>query len=265
MLSDTVGERITTWRKRRGFNRQRLARECARLGVPELTLSALTNIESGRRQQGVRRRAITVDEVAVIAYALDVPPLLFLLPYPDADSVDLLPGGPTPWHIALDWLTGHNLPPEGLTPDNTQTTPDRDTWLDAAEPLALARTHTSLLELRLRQGGQLANLLAEAEKEAEVQAPAGEHADPGHTVRAAMNAVAHSGLVDQIEDTDRLLVGVRDQMQAKGYPLPPLPAELRYLHERSATYYHQPLAHTALARTAAPTPTHEPSNKEAQR
>lgn len=250
MLSDTVGERITTWRKRRGFNRQRLAAECARLGMPELTLSALTNIESGRRQHGVRRRAISVDEVAVIAYALDVPPLLFLLPYPDADTVDLLPGATSPWQVALDWLTGRDLPPEGLGhPDNTETTPDRDTWIEAADPLALARAHTNLLELRLRQGDQLLAVLTEAEKEAEHHAPADKSEGTGATVRAAMHAVAHTGLVEQIEDTDQLLIHVRDDMRAKNYPLPALPAEIAYLQHKTAT----------------PQPTDSPADSEARR
>ena len=71
----------------------------------------------------------------------------------------------------------------------------------------------------------------------------------GGTVRAAMHAVAHTGLVEQIEDTDQLLIGVRDRMRANGYPLPALPAELAYLRDK----------------TAAPQPSDSPGDSEGRR
>lgn len=79
MLSDEVAERINSRRRALGWNRGRLAEECTKLGAPELTVDALTNIESGRRQDGVRRRLITIDELVVIAEALSVRPS-WLLP-----------------------------------------------------------------------------------------------------------------------------------------------------------------------------------------
>jgi transcriptional regulator with XRE-family HTH domain len=71
-LSDAVADQITFWRKERGWNRAELAQRCSDVGMPELTASAITNIESGRRQDVVRRRNITVDELLCFAFALRV-------------------------------------------------------------------------------------------------------------------------------------------------------------------------------------------------
>lgn len=85
-LSDRVAARVSTLRKDLGWTRERLAGECTRLGAPAITANALTNIESGRRRQGVRIRMVTVDEMAVLSKALGEP-LVF------ADEVGL--GDPT--------------------------------------------------------------------------------------------------------------------------------------------------------------------------
>lgn len=84
-LSDQVAERIRSWRKKRAMSRQQLADACAALGMPKLTDESFTNIESGRRQDGARRRMVSIDEVAVIAAALRVSPLVLVQPEPAAD------------------------------------------------------------------------------------------------------------------------------------------------------------------------------------
>lgn len=73
MLSDVVAGRIILWRKRRGWNRERLAEECKRQGMAELTPAVIGSIETGRRLDGVRRRHITIDELAVLARVFEVP------------------------------------------------------------------------------------------------------------------------------------------------------------------------------------------------
>lgn len=80
-LSDVVAERVSTWRRRRGWNRDALAVACADLGAPELTHAAITNIETGRRNHvGQRRRMVTVDEAAVLAAALRILPVMLTDP-----------------------------------------------------------------------------------------------------------------------------------------------------------------------------------------
>lgn len=66
--------------------------------MPDLTPSAITNIESGRKQQGVRRRHITVDELLVLSVALKVPALLLITPIGEDRDLELIPGeAADPW------------------------------------------------------------------------------------------------------------------------------------------------------------------------
>lgn len=112
ILSDVVADQVRAHRTRLGLNREQLAEECARLGAPELTYSAITNIETGRRgKDGKRRREITVDELMTFGYALGVPPLLLALPLGAMDSVP----SPARWgglhpHYAWQWATGQEPP-----------------------------------------------------------------------------------------------------------------------------------------------------------
>ena len=93
MLSDVVAEQVKRYRERRGMSRADLAHRCRTLGMPTLTEPSLGNIETGRPgKDGKRRRAITVDEVMVLADALSVPPMLLLVPLGYASEVELLPG-----------------------------------------------------------------------------------------------------------------------------------------------------------------------------
>jgi hypothetical protein len=81
--SDVVAERVKAARKGR-FTVAQLAKRCAELGATGLTEQALYNIETGRPdKQGRRRRAVTVDELLALAYALSVAPVHLLIPIDD--------------------------------------------------------------------------------------------------------------------------------------------------------------------------------------
>ena len=89
--SDTVARRVKELRKRRGWSARRLAAACAATGSPQLSESVIANIESGRREDGRRRRDVTVDETIAFAKALEVP-AVHLLPVhldPEATEVTL--------------------------------------------------------------------------------------------------------------------------------------------------------------------------------
>jgi transcriptional regulator with XRE-family HTH domain len=73
--SDRVAERVRDLRRRGGwFSIKAFAARCAEVGPPYLTAAALMNLESGRCKDGRRTRAITVDELVVLARALGVSP-----------------------------------------------------------------------------------------------------------------------------------------------------------------------------------------------
>lgn len=73
ILSDLAGLNIRTIRKERGWTVAELAERCARIGAEDLTASAITNIELGRRD-----RRVTVDELAALAEALMVTPAVLV-------------------------------------------------------------------------------------------------------------------------------------------------------------------------------------------
>lgn len=106
--SDVVAEQIRKHRDRVGLTREQLAQECAKLGAPELTFGALTNIETGRKdpKTGMRRRDVTVEELQVIAYALAVPVLELMFPLREQQDVPVPPDWQhvrplAAWRVAL--------------------------------------------------------------------------------------------------------------------------------------------------------------------
>lgn len=110
--SDTVAEQVRRHRTRLGLNREQLADECARLGAPDLTYAALTNIETGRRNKdGKRRREVSVDELLVLGLALAVPPLLLALPLGSEETVPVVPAAePRDPYTVWKWVTGEETP-----------------------------------------------------------------------------------------------------------------------------------------------------------
>lgn len=74
--SEAVAIMLKRIRQRKGLSRKQLAKECAQLGAPELSISAIGRIETGRPDStGRRRKRISVDELFVLAHALQISPL----------------------------------------------------------------------------------------------------------------------------------------------------------------------------------------------
>ncbi|MEU3452270.1 helix-turn-helix transcriptional regulator [Micromonospora sp. NPDC006766] len=110
-ISDAVVGRIRKHRRAADMTRAQLAQRCAALGSPDITEAALANIETGRRDaDGQRRRDLTVDELIVLADALEVDPSQLLF-------------GTTP----LKTVDDHHSP---TTPDDRYKAGDR--WLEQA-------------------------------------------------------------------------------------------------------------------------------------
>jgi transcriptional regulator with XRE-family HTH domain len=79
--SDLLARAVKQTRTRRGWSAEELAERCRTLGAADMTPAVLANIETGRRgPDGARRRHVTVDELLVLALALDVAPIHLLLP-----------------------------------------------------------------------------------------------------------------------------------------------------------------------------------------
>jgi transcriptional regulator with XRE-family HTH domain len=81
-VSDIIVQRVKVLRRERGWSARELARRCAEAGAPELTLSVLNNIETGRPdpKTGKRRRRVDVEELLALARTFDVLPSDLLEP-----------------------------------------------------------------------------------------------------------------------------------------------------------------------------------------
>ncbi|MGW1762737.1 hypothetical protein ACWCQL_01370 [Streptomyces sp. NPDC002073] len=115
--SDVVATQIRRHRGRLGLTREQLAERCADLGAPELTYSAIVDIEGGRRtKEGRRRRNVSVDEWLVLGMALGVPPLLLTCPLDTPQPVPVVPAvKPQAPYTAWRWVTGQEAPALGRT------------------------------------------------------------------------------------------------------------------------------------------------------
>jgi transcriptional regulator with XRE-family HTH domain len=106
-----VGDRLREARQLRGLTAEGLAERCAQIGAPEITRSVIANIETGRRgPDGRRRREISVDEVLVLAYALQVPPLALVAPRDGSEQLQVTPDVVVGALEASAWLTGEDVP-----------------------------------------------------------------------------------------------------------------------------------------------------------
>jgi transcriptional regulator with XRE-family HTH domain len=111
--SDTVARRVKELRKRRGWSARRLAEACAATGSPQLSESVIANIESGRREDGRRRRDVTVDETIAFAKALEVPAIHLLPVHLDPEATEATLNFANPAEL-WEWLNAAETVVRGL-------------------------------------------------------------------------------------------------------------------------------------------------------
>ena len=116
-VAATVGRQVAHYRTRRRVEQgddgpvltdpmtlQQLSDRCGALGYP-IARSVLSKLEKCHRQ------TITVDELLVLAQALDVPPVQLLFPVGREETVEALPGRHVdPWD-AVKWFGGTSADP----------------------------------------------------------------------------------------------------------------------------------------------------------
>ena len=109
--SDIVAQRVRDMRRRLGLTAGGLAARCAGIGAPQITAQVITNLETGRRDASGRRvRGITVDELLVLAAALDVPPPYLLAPLTGDGILAITPSLEVDGLGASRWLCGEQIP-----------------------------------------------------------------------------------------------------------------------------------------------------------
>ena len=134
--SDVAGLRIREARKAKGWLVRDLAGHCAKAGIPRITATIITNLETRRRAS----REITVDELLAIACVLDVPPLQLVSPLGADERLEITPGVKKDMLEASGWIADDAsvLGPVRMA---------RDGRPEFTEQLLRRRAHTSALTI----------------------------------------------------------------------------------------------------------------------
>lgn len=104
--ADAIGRRVRDLRRARKLTVQQLSDALAEHGVI-INRPVLSNLENGTRH------TVSAAELMVLARALDVPPLLLILPLGSSEQVEVLPGVVDDAWTAYRWFVGE-LPAELL-------------------------------------------------------------------------------------------------------------------------------------------------------
>lgn len=112
---------------------QQLADECARRGL-DLSRGTIAKLESGSRT------SVALDELLVLAAALEVPPVRLIAPVGASELAEVLPGHSLPSWDAAKWITG----------DVALTRSGAVEPADPFEPMHLYREHEEHIQARQR-------------------------------------------------------------------------------------------------------------------
>jgi transcriptional regulator with XRE-family HTH domain len=202
-VSDRVGAKVREHRQRLGLTREQLAERCAELGADGITASVLVNIESGRPdKQGVRRRDVTVDEVLILAYALDVPPIVLFVEPDNHTPLPVTPKTQVSGWDALYWVTGEEEPP-WLQDGEADSAERRRRWRDAASQLTESRavkTYVKRLRVLQARGDQAAymDLLRDMARASDILAMSGK--DVPIVEEEHLNTMLEQGWLDHPDE-----------------------------------------------------------------
>lgn len=142
-VSELVGERIAWARHRQNWTQQRLADEIANHELAEDGKGSLNRAAVAKVESGVRK--LSLDELFLVAAALNVSPLLLLVPVGTHDLMEVTPRSRVHPHIVLDWAMG-----EAPLAATNRLGIGTDTWRANAAPLTLWK-HLRLVQSDVRQ------------------------------------------------------------------------------------------------------------------
>lgn len=127
-IGQVAGSRLRELRLQRGYSLRELADRTRELAGEwgGLSFNMIARIERGES-------ALTVEKWVLLSAALDVPPLLVLLPLGDVDSIQITPTIEQHPGLALKWLAGEGP----LSGSNRGLTGDYQQWLRLSRPLRL--------------------------------------------------------------------------------------------------------------------------------
>lgn len=178
---------------------QQLANSCSQLGM-KIPRAVLANLENGRRP------TVSVAELLVLAEALQVPPLLLVVPLGRQELIEILPGAQAPAFEAARWWRGEGAWIEDLGDGLSAVSDIRE-----KNPVDWVFEHQDLV----------ARLIATRAATAIARPSATEDGNGWTKI-----IETHRNNLDGFEKRLREL---RNEMRTKGLIPPPLPTELAYL------------------------------------
>lgn len=146
--SDLIAARVRALRDDRGLTVKELAARCAAAGMPQLTAQALYKLEQRRATPLGARRPVTVDELLVLAYVLDIAPVHLMAGTEDDDAE--LPVTPVISHTRTDvrrWIRGFKPIPDMDVREWLRNRPASEAdgrWYYLGQPDELAERKTAL-------------------------------------------------------------------------------------------------------------------------
>ncbi|MFF5230320.1 helix-turn-helix domain-containing protein [Dactylosporangium sp. NPDC000521] len=139
-VTQVLARQLKAWREQRKISANELSRRTAELGF-EVPRSVIANIETGRRD------SIGVNELLILAAALDIPPILLITPIGVSDSMEILPDVTvSPW-LARGWIMGTR--PIEFTGSSLVT------WRDSRRSIVLYDIHRLLVQEYLEIQGRI--------------------------------------------------------------------------------------------------------------
>jgi transcriptional regulator with XRE-family HTH domain len=104
--SDLIAERVRKLREDRGMNVRELAARCKAAGMPGLTAQVLYKLEAQRTNPNRPPRPVTVDELLVLAFALDIAPVHLIAGLDDGTPLPVSPEWTVNPAGARNWIRG---------------------------------------------------------------------------------------------------------------------------------------------------------------
>ncbi len=102
--SDLIAERIRKLREDRGMTVAELAARCKAAGMPRLTAQVLYKLEGQRANRNPR--PVAVDELLVLAFALDIAPVHLIAGLDDDEPLPVSPDWTVDAPGARKWIRG---------------------------------------------------------------------------------------------------------------------------------------------------------------